>query len=122
MKFEELYAIDVSAKVEKKQNLSYLSWSWAWAEFKKKCPNAYDADYVSKIENFVHNTLPILLLVWYYKLDEARALKFFEGSIDLTKLLSYCTNIDENIINNVRSCKTLSELQNVCINNDVYKF
>ena len=89
---------------------------------KKKCPNAYDADYVSKIENFVHNTLPILLLVWYYKLDEARALKFFEGSIDLTKLLSYCTNIDENIINNVRSCKTLSELQNVCINNDVYKF
>lgn len=40
MKFEELYAIDVSAKVEKKQNLSYLSWSWAWAEFKKKCPNA----------------------------------------------------------------------------------
>ena len=27
--FEELSKVDVSKHVEKKQNLSYLSWSWA---------------------------------------------------------------------------------------------
>ena len=89
---------------------------------KKKCPNAYDAEYVAKIENFVHKTLPVLLLVWYYKLDEARALKFFEGSIDLPKLLSYCTGIDESVLDKVKSCSTLSELQDVCIKNNVYTF
>lgn len=38
--FTELSAIDVSKKIEKKNGLSYLSWSWAWSEFKKRCPNA----------------------------------------------------------------------------------
>lgn len=36
--FEDLYRIDVSGKVEKKNNLDYLSWAWAWAELKKKHP------------------------------------------------------------------------------------
>jgi DNA-directed RNA polymerase subunit RPC12/RpoP len=38
--FEELYAIDVNDKTEKKGNLTYLSWAWAWAEVKKKHPDA----------------------------------------------------------------------------------
>ncbi len=38
--FEELYNIDVGDKIEKKGNLSYLSWSYAWAEVKKKHPTA----------------------------------------------------------------------------------
>ena len=38
--FEELSKVDVSKHVEKKQNLSYLSWSWAWDEFKRRCPDA----------------------------------------------------------------------------------
>jgi len=37
--FEKLYAIDVNDKTEKKGNLTYLSWAWAWAEFKKICPD-----------------------------------------------------------------------------------
>ena len=40
--FELLNSIDVSDKVEKKKSgkneLSYLSWTWAWTEFKKKFP------------------------------------------------------------------------------------
>lgn len=36
--FVLLNSVDVSKKVEKKQNLSYLSWAWAWGEFKKVCP------------------------------------------------------------------------------------
>ena len=42
--FEQLNAINVNSKVEQKKtgktSLSYLSWSWAWAEFKKVCPAA----------------------------------------------------------------------------------
>lgn len=42
--FETLYYIDVSDNVETKKSgktiLSYLSWTWAWAEFAKRFPNA----------------------------------------------------------------------------------
>lgn len=40
--FSVLNAIDVNEHTEKKDNLTYLSWSWAWAEVKKRFP---DADY-----------------------------------------------------------------------------
>lgn len=39
-KFADLYSLDVSKYVEKKDNLAYLSWSYAWAEFKKIYPDA----------------------------------------------------------------------------------
>lgn len=39
-KFQELYSKDVNKYVEKKNGLSYLSWSYAWAEFKKVYPDA----------------------------------------------------------------------------------
>lgn len=39
-KFEEVYAINVNDKTEKKGNLTYLSWAYAWAEFKKVYPDA----------------------------------------------------------------------------------
>lgn len=38
--FDELYAINVNDKTEKKGNLTYLSWSWAWGELKKRHPDA----------------------------------------------------------------------------------
>tara|TARA_B100000900_G_scaffold413626_1_gene438075 strand:+ start:1839 stop:2465 length:627 start_codon:yes stop_codon:yes gene_type:complete len=38
--FETLSAINVNDKVEKKSNLKYLSWAWAWAEVKKQYPDA----------------------------------------------------------------------------------
>lgn len=38
--FEELYNINVNKYVEKKNGLSYLTWSYAWAEFKKVFPDA----------------------------------------------------------------------------------
>ena len=40
MKFEEIYAINVNDKTEKKNGLTYLSWAWAWAEFCKVFPDA----------------------------------------------------------------------------------
>lgn len=38
--FETLYSVDVSEHIEKKGNLNYLSWAWAWAETKKAFPGA----------------------------------------------------------------------------------
>lgn len=47
--FQTLYSLDVNKYVEQKQGLSYLTWSYAWAEFKKIYP---DATYeVKKDEN-----------------------------------------------------------------------
>lgn len=37
--FEKLSAINVNDHVEKKKDLSYLSWAWAWSEVKKACPD-----------------------------------------------------------------------------------
>ncbi len=39
-KFEEVYAVNVNDKTEKKGGLTYLSWAPAWAEFKKLYPDA----------------------------------------------------------------------------------
>jgi hypothetical protein len=39
-KFEEIYGINVNDKTETKGGLKYLSWAWAWAEFKKVYPTA----------------------------------------------------------------------------------
>lgn len=39
--FNVLSSINVNDKVEKKSNLTYLSWAWAWSETKKAFPDAY---------------------------------------------------------------------------------
>lgn len=38
--FETLNAINVNEHTEKKGNLTYLSWAWAWGEIKKAFPDA----------------------------------------------------------------------------------
>lgn len=39
--FEILNDINVNDKIEKKNNLSYLSWAFAWGELKKRYPESY---------------------------------------------------------------------------------
>lgn len=39
--WEILSAIDVSDRIEKKNGMSYLSWSWAWAELRRHFPHAW---------------------------------------------------------------------------------
>jgi len=38
--FKKLRTLNVNDRVEKKEGLSYLSWAWAWDEFKQACPDA----------------------------------------------------------------------------------
>lgn len=47
--FERLSAINVNNHVEKKKDLTYLSWPWAWSAVKKECP---DARYIIKETEF----------------------------------------------------------------------
>lgn len=46
--FLQLYGIDVGDHIEKKNGLSYLSWVWAWAEIKKRYPDASYTIYENK--------------------------------------------------------------------------
>lgn len=45
--FDVLNAVNVSDKTEKKNGLTYLSWAWAWGEFKKHYPDSYYTVYES---------------------------------------------------------------------------
>lgn len=38
--FKKLVQLNVNDHTEQKNGLTYLSWSWAWQEFKKVCPDA----------------------------------------------------------------------------------
>ena len=46
--FEVLNAINVNEHTEKKNNLTYLSWAWAWAEVKKHFPEAFYTIYENR--------------------------------------------------------------------------
>lgn len=46
--FTTLNSVDVSAKVEKKNGMSYLSWAYAWGELKKRHPTATYTIYENK--------------------------------------------------------------------------
>ena len=40
-RFVQLSSINVGDHIEKKNNLSYLAWAWAWQEFKQLFPDSY---------------------------------------------------------------------------------
>jgi len=46
--FEVLNSINVNEHTEKKGNLTYLSWAWAWQQVKKNYPSAYYTIYENK--------------------------------------------------------------------------
>lgn len=52
--FVELNNINVSDKIEKKNDLSYLSWAWAWGELKKLHPTATYMIYENAAGLFYH--------------------------------------------------------------------
>ena len=64
--FEQLFEINVNEHVERKNGLQYLPWAYAWAEEKKKFPNA-----TYKIHLFGEKQLP-------YVFDEGVGLWFLQ--------------------------------------------
>lgn len=68
--FETLNKINVNDNTDKKGNLTYLSWAWAWAEVKKQYPEA-----TYKIERFENNAP-------YLKDENAGYMVFTKVTID----------------------------------------
>ena len=56
--WETLSKIDVSDKVEKKMNLSYLSWAWAWETMMNNYPDAQYNFYENQETGVPYVTLP----------------------------------------------------------------
>lgn len=52
--FEVLNAINVNDHTEKKGNLTYLSWAWAWSKVKEHYPNAFYTIYENQNGMFYH--------------------------------------------------------------------
>lgn len=74
--FEKLSAINVNDKVEKKSNLTYLSWAWAWSEVKKACPDATyqigETEYDESLGFMCHTSVTIegeTLAMWLPVMD-----------------------------------------------------
>lgn len=62
--FETLFEINVNDHIEKKKDLTYLSLPYAWAEAKKKYPNA-----TYKIHLFGEKQLSYVLLdIWFLQM------------------------------------------------------
>jgi hypothetical protein len=76
--FEKLSAINVNEHVEKKKDLSYLSWAWAWSEVKRACPDAKykmgETEYDETLGFMCHTTVTIedeTLEMWLPVMDGA---------------------------------------------------
>lgn len=63
--FKELYNVDVTGKVKKKNNLSYLSWAAAWAEVKKLYPDATYKIYEEVLSYAPDGTTPMKTRPWF---------------------------------------------------------
>lgn len=61
-KFQKLYELDVNHKTESKNKLKYLSWAFAWAEFKRVFPDAtYAVDHYDGCPYLCDNNLGYLV-------------------------------------------------------------
>jgi len=76
--FERLNAINLNERVEKKKDLTYLSWAWAWAEVKRACPDATykigQTDYDDALGFMCHTSVTIegeTLEMWLPVMDGA---------------------------------------------------
>lgn len=99
--FETLNAINVNEHVEKKGNLSYLSWAWAWATVKKHYPQAQYHIYERETEYGAVNYFTDGLTAWVKTGVEIEGLEHIEflpvmdyknKSIPLAKVTSFDVN------------------------------
>lgn len=88
---------------------------------KKNCPNAFDNTYIAKVDNFIKKTYPILLLVWFGKLDEAWALEYFKGDISLIELMEYL-EIEEDVKEKFATITTMKDVDKLCKKFNLYRF
>lgn len=79
--WEILSAIDVGDKIEKKNNLSYLSWAWAWGVLKQHFP------YATFTKHTAPNGMPYFMDNQGYAFVRVTVSLHYEGSTDITEML-----------------------------------
>jgi hypothetical protein len=96
--FETLNAINVNEHTEKKNNLTYLSWAWAWAELKKNYPDSFYTIYENADGLFYHTDGKTAWVKTGVTVEGLELLEFLpvmdykNQSITLDKLTSYNVN------------------------------
>lgn len=88
---------------------------------KDNCPNAYDKEFLDTLIRMVNNIRPILLLVWFLKLDESDALHYFEGSCSFENLMKE-VNVSDDLKTEVQNCRNMNDLHKVCKKHNLYSF
>jgi len=88
---------------------------------KENCPNAFDSNYIQIVQEFVNRQLPLLLLIWFRKLDETEVLEYFNGKVAYGCLLQ-TIKISRKIKNELLLCKNNQELHRFCIKYKLYSF
>lgn len=89
---------------------------------KENCPNAWNTKVTDMVSEFVNRNLPLLLLVWFQKLDESYLLKYFEGAWSWKATLSYVTDISDDIKQQIIESQSVVDLHQLCIANQLYEF
>jgi hypothetical protein len=79
--WEILSAVDVGDKIEKKNNLSYLSWAWAWGVLKQHFPNSGFTKHTAP------NGMPYFIDNQGYAFVRVTVSLNHEGSTDITEML-----------------------------------
>lgn len=94
--FKLLYEVNCNDKTEKKNGLTYLSWAWAWAEFKKRFPTAtYDIKKFDGLPYLVDSATGIIVYtsVTVNDLTHEMWLPVMDGANKAMKLEQYQYNI-----------------------------
>lgn len=84
----------------------------------KDYPYAFDNSVVSDVKNFIKRNRPLLLLVWFRRLDEADLLEYFCGRLSFEDLLR-CIDCPDG---EIQECDSMKSLHETCKLLGLYKF
>lgn len=105
-----------SMKFDKEGNTELELADWMT---KKTCPNAFNKKYVANISKFIKTVYPILLLVWFDKLDESEALLYFQKHIPFSELLESIDFGDIDV--DIEKIQTIEDLDTICKEYNLYR-
>lgn len=98
-------------------DVEILSW-----HTKKNSPNAWNPKVTDRVAEFVDRNLPLLLLAWFRKLDESYLLQYFEGTWPWHDTLNYVTDVSDDVKRRVVKSKSVMDLHQICLMNNLYEF
>ena len=106
--FDTLFSINVNKHIEKKNGLSYLSWSYAWAEVKKKYPQATYKVYENKDGYFYHTDGKTCWVKTGVTIEKLEYIEYLPES-EIEKITARDANVLKGIIDNLKDSDKLMQ-------------